>query len=327
MKKVKAIIKYTVLLIFLGIIGLISYVKFVLPNVGIPENIKIELSPERIERGKYLANSICVCMDCHSTRDWNKFSGPLLESTYGMGGEEFNQKSGFPGKFYASNITPFALKDWTDGEILRAISCGVNKNGKALFSVMPHANYGKLDREDLYSVIAFLRTLKPVEKLIPKSKPDFPMNFIINTIPKKAEYSKIPNQNDIIAYGSYLFTAASCNDCHTRLEKGKPIPGLELAGGFEFPLITGGVVSSSNITPDKETGIGNWSEDFFVNRFISYADSSYSPGNINKGDYNTIMPWMMYRNMKSEDMKAIYAFLKTVKPVKNVVIKFTAKEN
>jgi len=323
----KTIIKFVVLTILVVIIGFICYIKFVLPKVGDPENIKVASTPERIERGKYLAYSVFVCIDCHSKRDWNKLTGPIVENTYGQGGEEFNQKLGFPGKYYAKNITPFALQNWTDGEILRAISCGVNKSGKALFPVMPYRNYGKLDREDLYSIIAFIRTLKPINNVVPDSKSDFPMNFIINAIPKKAIYSKIPNPNNKIAYGNYLFTAASCSECHTKQKKGKPIAGMELAGGFEFPLITGGIVRSLNITPDKETGIGNWSEEAFVARFKVYTDSTYKTPSVNNGDFNTFMPWTMFSSMKTDDLKAIYAFLTTVKPVKNNVIKFSASEN
>lgn len=321
-QKVTRGIKYLLLFIVIAIIGLLSFVSFALPDVGEPEDIKVELTPQRIERGRYLASSVSSCMDCHSERNWNKFAGPAVEGTDGKGGEEFNQKIGVPGSFYAKNITPFHLKDWTDGEILRAISSGVNKKGEALFPIMPHPNYGKMDREDLYSIIAYLRTLKPIENVVPESKADFPMNFIINTIPKKAEYSKIPNANDQVAYGAYLFTAAACGDCHTKKDKGSPVPGMELAGGFEFPMPTGGVVRSSNITPDKETGIGNWNEEFFVKRFKTYSDSTYKAADIKKGDFNTVMPWTMFTNMKTEDLKAIYAYLKTVKPIKNRVTKF-----
>lgn len=325
-QKIKTSIKYLILVLIIGIVGLLSYVSFALPDAGEPEIIKVELSPERIERGRYLANSVNICMDCHSLRDWNKFAGPIIKGTFGRGGEEFNQKMGFPGKFYAKNITPFALKSWTDGEILRAISSGVNKDGKALFPLMPHPNYGKLDREDLYSIIAYIRTLEPIENIVPESEPDFPMNFIVNTIPKKAQFTKIPDPNNQVAYGAYILNAAACNNCHTKKDKGEPVPGMELAGGFEFPLPTG-IVRSANITPDKESGIGTWTEEAFLSRFKFYADSSYKPADIKKGDFNSIMPWMMYSTMKNEDLKAIYAYLRTTKPIKNTVVKFSPELN
>lgn len=315
--------KIVVLVIITGVIGLLAYVNFALPDVGDPETLKVEITPERLERGKYLAGSVSSCMDCHSERDWTKFAGPPREGTFGKGGEEFSQKLGFPGKYYAKNITPAGIGDWTDGEILRAISSGVNKDGHALFPIMPHPNYGKMDREDLYSVIAYLRTLQPIENQVPDSESDFPMNFIINTIPAKAEYSKKPDVNDQVAYGAYLFNAAACGDCHTRKEQGTPVAGMELAGGFEFPLPSGGTVRSANITPDKETGLGNWTEEMFLQRFKVYADSSYKSPVIKKGDFNTVMPWTMFATMKSDDIKAIYAYLKTVKPIKNDVTRFS----
>jgi hypothetical protein len=188
---------------------------------------------------------------------------------------------------------------------------------------MPYLNYGRLDRDDLYAVIAFIRKLQPIVKEIPVHDPDFPMNFILNTIPRKAMFTNIPDRNDKVPYGLYLVTAASCSACHTRQVKGTPVAGMELAGGFEFPLPTGGIVRSANITPDKETGIGNWTETDFLKRFKTYADSTYKPKEINAGDFNSMMPWMMYRNMKPEDLSAIYTFLRTVKPVTNRVVKFT----
>jgi hypothetical protein len=99
---------------------------------------------------------------------------------------------------------------------------------------------------------------------------------------------------------------------------------MTYAGGFEFPL-AGGIVRSANITPDKETGIGDWSEAAFINRFKMYADSSYIPAKVSPTDFNTIMPWMMYATMTHEDLAAIYAYLETTTPVKNEVEKFTKK--
>lgn len=319
----KKIIKGVLLFLFVGVVSLLVYVKFALPNVGEPEYLYVKPTLVRLERGKYLANHVCVCVDCHSTRNWNQFSGPLVEGTLGKGGEVFDQRFGFPGSFYSKNITPFGIGDWTDGEILRAITTGVSKNGNALFPIMPHPHFGKMDKEDLVSIIVYLRSLKPIENSVAESKADFPMNFIINTIPKKATFSKKPKESDVIAYGGYLFNAASCSECHSKQDKGKPIVGMELAGGFEFPMVTGGISRSANITQDITTGIGKWTEDDFVKRFKSYTDASYVPNVVSKGNFNTVMPWTMYGNMKVQDLKAIYAYLKTIKPIHNSVEKFS----
>lgn len=172
------------------------------------------------------------------------------------------------------------------------------------------------------SIIEYLRSLKPIENTVPESKPDFPMNFIINTIPKEPNFLKRPSPDDAVAYGGYLFNAASCAVCHSKQEKGEPIAGMELAGGFEFPMVTGGVSRSANITQDEVTGIGKWSEEDFVKRFKSYTDSSYVSNKVSKGNFNTVMPWTMYGGMKEQDLKAIYAYLKTIKPIRNSVEKF-----
>ncbi len=323
MKKSRKVLLFVLGAAILVIAMAVINIKFFMPDVGEPEKINVENSAERVERGRYLANHVCVCVDCHSTRDWNKFSGPLVEGTFGQGGERFGREFGFPGNFYAKNITPAALGSWSDGEILRAISSGVNKSGKALFPLMPHPNYGKMDKEDLLSIIAYLRTLKPIEHAVPESELDFPMSLIINTIPKKAEFSHRPDPTDQVAYGAYIFNAAACNECHSKQDKGQKIEGMESAGGFEFVLPTGGIVRSSNITSDKETGIGSWSEETFVNRFKMYADSGFQVPMIEKGAFNTVMPWTMFAKMEETDLRALYAYMKTIRPIKNTVVKFS----
>ncbi|MBA4168132.1 MAG: cytochrome C, partial [Chitinophagaceae bacterium] len=47
----------------------------------------VSLTPDKIERGRYLANAVCACVDCHSTREWTQFSGPMIDSTAGIGRE------------------------------------------------------------------------------------------------------------------------------------------------------------------------------------------------------------------------------------------------
>lgn len=71
--------------ILLILVGL-SYLHFALPNVGEAPDLKVEITPERVERGRYLANAVTVCMDCHSKRDWSQWAGPIIPGTYGGGG-------------------------------------------------------------------------------------------------------------------------------------------------------------------------------------------------------------------------------------------------
>jgi mono/diheme cytochrome c family protein len=322
MKKAVKILVYVGIGVVLVIGSSLTYVKLALPDVGNAPDLKIEATAQRLERGKYLVNSVTPCFDCHSTRDYSKFSGPLIPGTQGSGGEKFDQNMGLPGEYYAPNITPYHLKDWTDGEIFRAITTGVSKDGHALFPIMPYPHFGKMDKEDIYSIIAYLRTIPSIETKTPASKSDFPMNFIINTIPQKATFKPMPSPSNQIAYGEYLVNAAACSDCHTQREKGEPVPGMDFAGGFKFDMGDGTTVTSANITPDVETGIGSWTKEQFMAKFKSYADSVYKPAPVAKGEFQTIMPLTLYANMKASDIEAIYAYLKTVKPVKNKVTKF-----
>ena len=201
MKMLFKILLLILALIIVGFGALLSYVKFGLPDVGPAPDIKVEITTERLERGEYLAYNVMMCIDCHSTRDWNSFSGPPVAGTHGKGGEIFSREMGFPGNYYAPNITPAGIGDWTDGELFRAITAGVNKEGNALFPVMPYPYFGKMDKEDVYSVIAYIRSLKPIENEVPVSESDFPFNFIINLIPQEPDFHPNPPESDKIAYG------------------------------------------------------------------------------------------------------------------------------
>lgn len=315
----KGILIATVLIVSL-VIGVLSYIKIALPNVGPPPELRIEATPEKIERGKYLANNVAVCVACHSERDWSQFAAPTVAGTEGGGGETFDIGIG---QYHSRNITPSTLGDWTDGEIFRAITCGVDKNGEALFPLMPYDNYRKMDKEDIYAIIAYIKTLPVINGgITTASNSNFPMNFIINTIPQKPTFQPIPDKSNQVAYGEYLTTMASCVHCHTpQDEQGQFIEEMNFAGGMEFPIPTGGTVRSSNITPHK-TGIGSWTKESFIARFKAYTDSSYVPQKTKEGDFNTTMPWTNYAGMSEEDLGAIYTYLQSLKPIEHIVERF-----
>jgi len=324
MKKVYKVLLVILTLAFIAGALTGTYVKVFLPNIGEPVSMKIERTPERIARGRYLANHVAACMDCHSSRDWSKFAGPL-SGNLGGGGEKFGKDMGFPGTIYAPNITPYKLGSWTDGEIYRAVTAGVNKDDKALFPVMPYHNYGQMDKEDVYSIIAYIRTLDPIKNSTAERELDFPLNFIVNTMPKKAQPEPKPEESNFLAYGAYLVNAAGCMHCHSKTDKGIIIEGSAFGGGMEFRQ-PAGIVRSPNITPDKETGIGHWTKDMFVQRFKGYADSSYTSIKYTISDLNSPMPWYMYSGMKKEDLGAIYTYLHSLKPIKNSVSRYEKKK-
>ncbi|HTN37590.1 MAG TPA: c-type cytochrome [Arachidicoccus sp.] len=310
-------IGYRIAFVMLGLCLIaLTFLMFVLPaaKAGKAPELTVRSTPELIQRGKYLANHVAICMDCHSSRDWSRYSGPPIAGTFGAGGEVFNRDMGFPGVFYSKNITPAHLRDWSDGDILHAFTAGVNKQGKALFPIMPYLYYNKMDPEDAYAIIAYLRTLNPIDKTVPDRVVDFPMDLIINTIPLKTDLRPKPPKSDIIAYGGYLTMVAGCAECHTREKNGQIVQSLRFGGGRAFKM-PDGILYSANITPDPVNGIGKWTASDFVKKFKFYADMA-ALGKLKPGDKNTVMPWSMYSGMDTTDLQAIYAYLHSIKPIR-----------
>lgn len=288
-------------------------------------NNKQDSVQKMVERGKYLVTNVTPCLDCHSKRDFSKFSGPITPGTEGMGGEEFDQKNiGVPGTIYAKNITPdieTGIGTWTDDEIMRAMTQGINKKGDTLFPLMPYVNFSHMAKEDLLSIIAYIRTLKPIKNQVPARQLMIPISMAYpgRAIAANTDNNKRPPETDLVNYGAYLINACACSDCHTPMVKGQPDFSKLFAGGYHFDI---GIfnVNSANITPDSATGIGAWNEDRFLTKFTQYRDEKNY--NFDPGKQNTYMPLTSYAGMTDGDLKAIYAFLRTVKPVKNLVEKY-----
>jgi len=324
MKKLFKVLGVLLLILILVVVGAITYVTQALPNIEAPADLRVELTPERVARGEYLANHVCVCMDCHSTRDWNTFAAPPVPGTLGKGGEVFDRTMQFPGRFVSRNITPYGIGSWSDGEIYRAITSGVSKDGHPFFPVMPYPYYNTMDNEDVYSIIAYLRSLPVIESQPEPSKADFPVSVILHTIPKPAAPVQRPDPSDKLAYGAYVTNAAGCRECHTKMVNGERM-GEPFAGGFEFSFPNGAVLRSPNITPSVKGGIGTWTRDQFIARFKSYSDSTYVPKKIDhaKGDFQTVMPWSMYTGMTEQDLGAMYDHLFSLEPVENSIERWT----
>lgn len=297
-----------------------AYLNIKYPDVGEAPDLKITASPEMIERGRYLANGFASCMDCHSHRDADKFAGPLIPGTEGMGGVDFGEGAG---TVIAKNITSdkeTGLGNWTDGEIFRAITMGVDKNGEILGPMMPYPLFGKMDENDIKAIIAYIRTLPPVKNKIPEHELKFPVNLIFRTIPSKPDFRKLPDKSNTVATGEYY--GVGCKFCHSPAEKGDVIPGKEFSGGVEFPGLKGGIIRSANISPDKETGIGNWTKEQFIKKFRSYLEPEIVNLKVNDGEFNSIMPWTFFASCSDEDLGAIYDYLMAQKPVSNKVVKY-----
>ncbi len=319
MKTLLKIIGVLLLLVVIVAIGGVWYLTNKLPNVKPAEDITVEITPERLEHGKYMVEHVVLCTDCHSLRDFKYFSGPVPENLRGGGGEVMDQAMGLPGRLVTPNITPHGISTWSDGELIRAVRSGVNKDGKPLFPMMPYLAFRELQQEDLFSIVAYIRSLNPVDFNPDKTKLDFPMSLIVHTIPNDAP--PIPDNKPMseLERGHYLVKMASCSDCHTPSVKGEPVAGMDFAGGVIFPIPGSPEVATANITPDEETGIGKWTKEDFLNKFRTYSSASAKSIPVNSGDFNTFMPWTAYSGMTDGDLGAIYTYLRTIKPVKNKV--------
>jgi mono/diheme cytochrome c family protein len=295
------------------------------PSVPAAGPVTLPTSPDVIERGMYLSQHVAICVDCHSERDFTKFAGPIKPGTFGKGGERFDgPTAGIPGVIYAPNITPAALRDWTDGELMHAVTTGVARDGRALFPLMPYPSYGRLAKEDVEAILAYVRTLQPVQSHVPERSLDVPVNLIVRTIPQPASFTARPSPSDRVKYGEYLVTMASCAECHTpRDDQGQLVPGMDFAGGNQFAHPELGYrVRTANITPDADTGIGQWTEEQFINKFKGFEAPDDRVLTDDEQRQNTAMPWKQYAGMTREDLGAIYSYLRTLKPVIHRVVKW-----
>jgi mono/diheme cytochrome c family protein len=326
------------ILLLAMVLGLGSiYILKAMPKVGpADQNLKIEGSKERIARGEYLAQHVADCMGCHSQRDFSMFGGPIIPGSEFAGGEKvFDRRIGLPGVILPKNITPYNLKGWSDGELVRALRSGVSKDGRPLFPMMPYQHFADMTQEDLYSIIAYLRTLKENKNEVAKTELDFPVNLIVRTIPKEAGPYPADPGKDPAAHGRYLVRMANCVECHSPVDAHhNVVEGMEFAGGQEFPLLNiegdlsalpDGKARTANLTPDKETGLGSWSKQAFLDRFRSWRgkEGQAKVVKLKNGDFMSPMPWLLFAGMTDQDLGDIYEYLRTVKPVKNAVVKFT----
>ncbi|HLG15546.1 MAG TPA: cytochrome c [Blastocatellia bacterium] len=310
-KKIVGIVFSTIVaVVVMGISFTIGWRPFIGPK-GRPLTARtFERTAERLERGKYLVEGVLGCFDCHSERDWNQPGAPVIEAQRG-GGALF--AGGPPGRLIASNISPdpeTGAGTWSDDAFARAIREGIGHDGRALFPIMPWPNYAQMSDEDLAAVIAYVRSTPPVPNALPKTQLDFPVNYLMRINPEPiAAPVPAPDLSDPVKRGAHLARMGSCADCHTPQDQGQPKPGLDFAGGFIL-IEPSGEVASANITPDP-SGISYYDEALFI--------EAIRTGQVKARKLRPRMPWLIYRNMSDEDLKAIFAYLRTLKPVKHAV--------
>jgi mono/diheme cytochrome c family protein len=273
---------------------------------------KFEATPERWERGRYLAVALAGCRECHSQHDWTTHGAPVIPGTEG-GGQWINMPD-LPGHVVAPNLTPdleTGAGTWTDDQLARAIREGIGHDGRALFPMMPYRPFRQMSEEDLASIVVYLRSLPAVHAQRSKTEIIFPVKYLIRSVPEPVTtLVASPDPADRVNYGKYLVTIGGCGDCHTPQERGQPIAGLAYGGGW---LMRGpwGEVTTANITPDP-SGINYYDEQLFLEVIRT--------GYVKARKLNSIMPFGAYKNLTDDDLKAIFAYLRTLKPVKHRIM-------
>lgn len=279
--------------------------------------VTVEKTPERVARGQYLFKHTMDCAGCHTPYDPKTFAPDMTR--FGAGGNVMGPEFGAPAKVYTSNLTPdpkTGLGAWTDGEILRALREGVSRDGRPLMPMMPYANYHELSDDDAHALVAYMRSLKPVENRVPANEVGFPLNMLANTFPRKLDGPVPAPASDPLSRGRYLVKMAGCADCHSPMGATGPDMSRAFAGGSVFKGeglgADGKGIVIPNITPDKETGIGGWT-DAQVAAAIRFGQ---------RPDGKTLRPpmlWQNYNGIGDTDLRAMVTYLRSVPAIRNEV--------
>ena len=267
---------------------------------------------EQIARGKYVFGAAAGC-GCHTAP-----KQPL-----NAGGRKYD---GPFGTVYSSNITPdptTGIGKWTDEQIITATRSGRRPNGERLIPVHPYTVFNGMAEQDLKDVVAYLRSVPPINRATPAKKISVPMfesvflpawlaTFAaIETPPKSAATSGA-------ARGEYLTRAVShCGECHTPRTMTMAVDNTRfLAGNPKGKGPEGSAVP--NITPDRETGLGSWSEE----QITDYLETGSKPdGDVAGGLMAEVIQGSSagYKDLTKADRQAIAKYLKSIPPIKNKI--------
>ncbi|NOT27263.1 MAG: hypothetical protein HOP16_14310 [Acidobacteria bacterium] len=299
------------LLLAVAIPALVGIRPFIGPDARPLTEQTFERTPERLERGRYLASAVSGCLACHSEIDWQADGMAVKAGTEGAGRTWADE--GLPW-MSAPNITSDSeagAGNWTDDMLARAIREGIGHDGRALFPMMPYTSYRYLSDEDLASLVVFVRSLTPIRSSPPPPAIPFPVNRLINGVPAPVTAPvPEPNRSDPVEYGDYLVRVGICRDCHTPSDdQGQQVPGMEFAGGLLL-VNPEGDVASANIT-SAPSGIPYYTEELFIEMMRT--------GRVRSREIHDMMPWKMYGQQTDEDLKAMFAYVKTISPVQHRV--------
>lgn len=258
------------------------------------------LAETPVERGEYLVRGPMSCGNCHTPQGPE---GPDMAMEL-AGGQLVIDDAMI--KAYGANITPAgAVGQWSDAELARAIREGIRPDGSLIGPPMPFSLYRDLSDTDLTAIVAFLRTLKPIENAVPESVYDIPLPPAYG--PPVTHVADIP-RGPTAEYGKYMAgPIAHCMECHTPMGPQGPMYDTALGqGGFEFPG-PWGVSTASNITSGAE-GLKSFSDAEIATMITEGV----------RPDGSRMLPPMPYAwlaKMTPDDLAATIAYLRTLPPM------------
>jgi mono/diheme cytochrome c family protein len=255
-----------------------------------------------VERGAYLTRA-ADCMACHTKPGGKDFAGGL----------------GFKlpfGTLYATNITPdkeTGIGNYSDADFLNAVHRGIRRDGARLYPAMPYVSYTYMTDDDALAIKAYLFSLPPVHEPTPANTLAFPFDQRWGMIFWSALFNPdtrfMPDASKSAEWnrGAYLAEAlAHCGECHTprnlafALDNRKKFAGALTAGWRAF-----------NITSDKATGVGGWSEADLA----SYLASGHANGHGTASGPMGEAVDRSFSQMTPEDIQSVVAYLRTVSPI------------
>jgi mono/diheme cytochrome c family protein len=248
-------------------------------------DVKVAVTPGQVARG---ARFSVLCPLCHSPAG----KAPLVGQDFSKGGPPV-------GTLYAPNLTPAGeIKDWSDGDIIRAIREGVHKSGRALI-IMPSEVFRNLSDVDVEAIVAYLRSQPAVEPNTPPARLNVVAAVLIGAgLPRTSAQPPItqpivaPAQGVSADYGKYLVSILGCRLCHGESLAGRQSGGPGPPAGPNLTLI-----------------LPKWSVEDFIHTIRTGVD----PYNRTLAEG---MPWKELSTFASdEDLAALYAYLHSLTPI------------
>ena len=275
-------------------------------------NVAFDRTPARLERGRYLAEGVLQCLNCHSERDESRPGAPPIEGKEGAGHIFYDEP---PVRLVAPNLTPdkeTGAGSWTDDMFARAIREGVGHDGRPLHPQMWYDAFQFLSDEDVASVVVYLRSIPAIRNRLPATRlKEGRAAFIEQGLHPLPSPVPPPDASIPAMRGRYLTNIANCQGCHTAWEA--PLNPGRFGGGNLVEWAVGKHTLkkfSRNLTSDA-TGIPYYDDALFI--------EAIRTGRVRTRDLSPLMPWTVFRHMNDDDLKAMLAYLKGVPKVRHFI--------